>query len=139
MSQNFVPGHFAPVVFANAAAAGGVGVQLDIKDHTVDLTVLLHDVTNTGTGGVRARIAGPLDAQGTVNADLDLDSPPYGAAAIFPGVRGLCLFGFSLSRALQIPVRVEKLHFAAAVDKEVMYSFDVKMDANAGVVVYPAL
>ena len=138
MANNFVPGHFAPILWR--AAGTPADVQLNIKDHNVELSVLLHDVTHTGTAGIRARIAGPLDAAGSVNASLDLDAPPYMTTiSLFPGTQGLCLFSFTLTRALQIPVRVEKLKFQVAVDKEVMYGFDVKMDALAGVIVYPAL
>lgn len=135
--NNFSPGHFAAVAWqADGAAAATV---LQIKDHNVELSVLLHDVTHTGTNGVRARLAGPLDAQGTVNAGLDLDVPPYGAVSLLPGVKGVCGFGLNATRLIQVPVSVEKLKFISAVDKDVMYGFDVKMNALAGVLVYPAL
>lgn len=135
--NNFVPGHFAPIAWQASGAAASTTLQ--IRDHNVELETLLHDVTHTGTSGVRARIAGPLDAQGSVNATLDLDAPPYGAVSLFPGTKGICAFGFTTTRSLQLPVRVAKLKFMTAVDKEVAYGFDVKMDALAGVVVYPAL
>lgn len=137
MANDFRPGHYAPVIWQ---ATGGTASVLQIRDHTVDLSVMLHDVTHTGTDGVRARIAGPLDAAGTVNASLDLDLPPFqGPISLQPGFQGICAFGFTPAKFLQVPTRVEKLHFASAVDKEVTYSFDVKMDAFAGVVVYPSL
>ena len=134
--NNFVPGHFAPVAWQ---ANGGTAFTLQIREHSVDLTVLLHDVTHTGTSGVRARIAGPLDCQGNVQATLDLDAPPWGPVALLPGYRGICAFGVSPTRSLQLPVSVEKLRLQSSTEKEVNYSFDVKMNALAGVIVYPAL
>lgn len=134
--NNFQPGHFAPVAWQ---ATGLAAVTLQIKDHNVEMSVLLHDVTHTGTAGVRGRIAGPRDASGSVNASLDLDLPPYGAASIFEGLPGICAFGFSPLKLLQIPVRIEKVRYQSAVESEVKYGFDVKMSAFSGFIVYPAL
>lgn len=135
--NNFQPGHFGSALWQ---PTGGALVTVQIKEHTVDISVLLHDVTHGGTGGVRARIAGPLDAAGTVNADLDLDAPPYGPVALFPGVRGVTGLVYVPAKGpLQIPCRVEKVHYALSMEKEISYSFDVKIDALSGIAVYPAL
>lgn len=134
---NYQPGHFAPVQWQRV---GGQLALLNIKSHSIDLSVLLHDVTSTGSGGGRARIAGPLDAAGTVNLDLDMDQPPYAdPPLILSGVRGVAGFGFTLVRQLQVPMIVEKLHFAAEVDREVMWSTDMKFNQLAGVLIYPPL
>lgn len=134
---NYQRGDFVGVVFA---ATGLAPYTLGIKSHSLDLTCLLFDVTSTLSGGITARISGKLDAKGTVNADFDADAPPYGnPPAIIPGVRGICLFGVSAVRAVQVPVVVEKLHFESSVEAEVKYSFDCSMDSLAGQFVFPAL
>lgn len=134
---NFQRGDFVPVT---VQTAGLPAVLLNIKGHTLDLTCLLFDVTSTGSGGVTARISGKLDAAGTVNADFDADAPPYvNPPAIMPGLRGICVFGVSPVRGIQVPTICEKLHFESSVESEVKYSFDVKMNSLAGLFVFPAL
>lgn len=135
MSDNFQPGHLCPVRFK---PDGGNDATLNVKSHNLDLTALLHDVTGTRHAGVRARIGGPADAQGTVQADFDLDEAPYhDPPSIRPTVRGLMFFHISPTKAIQVPVIVERLHFESAVESQVKYSFDVKMNALAGALVYP--
>src|SRR5947209_1306803 len=110
MSFNFAPGHFAPVQWQPVS---GQAATLNIKGHDLTLSVLLHDVTGTSALGVRMRIAGPTDVEGNVQCDMDLDAPPYGTPPlIIPGVSGVAAFGFSLTRSIQVPLIVEKLHFA---------------------------
>jgi len=135
--NRFVAGHDVPVAWQPAGAAS---TTLDVKEHSVDLSVLLHDVTNNRHGGERARIAGPLDAQGTVQASLDLDQVPWNTPIpnVQPGVLGVIGFGVSATAAIQVPSIVEKFHSASAIEKEVNWSFDIKMSSIAGVVLYPA-
>ncbi len=146
MANRFVPGHFAPVSWtptlgplANVPALGA-STLLNIKSHDLKLSVLLHDVTHTGSLGVRGRLAGPLDADGNVQLDLDLDQLPFLAIPLIaPGISGIAVFGLSLVGGIQVPLIVETLHFASAVDKEVMWDFAGKMNSRAGFLVYPAL
>jgi hypothetical protein len=137
MAFNFQSGHYCPV---NWAPSGGVAGTLNIKSHDINLSVLLHDVTGTAAGGVRMRLAGPLDASGNVKADFDLDLPPYAAAPIIlPGLSGIITFGISATKGIQIPSICESLHFMSAVENEVTYDWASKMNSKAGFVVYPAL
>lgn len=138
MPDRFIAGHSIPVAWQPVGAAS---TTLDVKEHSVDLSVLLHDVTNSRHVGVRARLAGPLDAQGTVQASLDLDQVPWNAPTpnILPGVSGVIAFGVTAAAGIQVPTVVEKLHNASAIEKEVNWSFDVKMNSIAGAVVYPAV
>lgn len=133
---NFQTGEFCPVAWQ---ASGGALVTLNIRSHNLELSVLLLDVTTTGSGGVRSRIASLFDVSGTVETVFDLDIPPYAPApAILPGYKGVALFFIAPNAAIQVPLSVEKLHFQSAVDKEVVYSWDGKCNSLAGAVVYPA-
>lgn len=137
MSMNFSPGHFAPVAWQRT---GGVAGTLNIKQHDLKISVLLHDVTGTASLGVRGRLAGPTDVAGQVMCDLDLDVPPYiDPPLMLPGISGVAAFGMSASRAIQVPVIIEQLHFASAIDQEVKWDTDMKANSRAGLIVYPAL
>jgi hypothetical protein len=135
---DFQAGHLIPVSWQRQ---GGALAALNVKEHSLDLSVLLHDVTGVKALGVRARIAGPLDAQGRVVCDMDLDEAPFtDAVGITPGVRGIAVFGVSATRGgIQVPLICEKLHQACGTDKELMWDADWKMNSLAGDVVYPAL
>ena len=134
--NNFSPGFANPVAWT--AFGQGGPITLNVKKHSIDVESLLYDVTHTGTGGVRARLAGPVDASGNVLASLDLDLPPYAPAlSIVAGQRGVALFYLSPTRFLQLPCSVQKLHFESAIESEVLWNFDTKMNALAGFFVYP--
>lgn len=134
--NNFSPGQFVPAAWAPRGANFFI---LQIKESTLDESCLLFDVTHSGTGGIRARIAGPIDYAGTVNADLDLDLTPYAPLSLHAGNNGVIGFYFNATRFAQIPARIEKVHYQSATDSEVKYSFDAKADALSGLVVFPAL
>jgi len=133
---NFQRGDYVPVGWN---PQGGAGVVLNIKSHSLDISVLLFDTTNTGSGGFRSRLAGVGDAAGTVNADYDLDLSPYRAALITAGISGIANFYLSPTNFIQVPTIIEKVHYESAVESEVKYSFDVKGNSRAGLFVYPAL
>ena len=138
MAFNFSAGHLVPVEWQRSGTA--VITNLNIKSHDLRLSCLLHDVSGSGSGAGRARLAGPLDVAGQVMCDLDLDNPPYvDPPLIVPGVSGVCNFGLSASKGIQVPVIVEELHFTSAFEQQVKWDFSVKMNQLAGVIVYPAL
>lgn len=121
---------------------GGAAQRLNIKGYSLDLSCLLFDVTHTASGGNTARIAGKADASGTINADFDLDLPPYAASPlIVPGVSGLCLFYVNVaqSKFFQVPTIIEKVRYESQVESYLKYSFEVKMNSLAGAFVFPAL
>lgn len=136
--NNFVPGHLSGGVVWSPTGLG-VNPALNIKSHSLDISVMLHDVTHTASGGIRARLAGVTDLAGDVEADFDLDAPPYSTLIdIFPGLSGIMLFGLSALKAIQVPVIVEKKRYQMTIDSEVKYSFSVKANSRAGFFVYPA-
>lgn len=148
---NFQPGHFVPVQWQRA---GGVLATLNVKQHDLTLSVLLHDVTGVKANGIRARLAGPIDAEGRVNCDMDLDEPPYldppllqmgvsGVGAFGVGVGPIPLSGFTPLapgfRFIQVPLIIEQLHFSSATDQEVKWDTSMKMNSRAGFLVFPSL
>lgn len=120
----------------------GLGlVTLNIHDDNLDIEALLLDVTNTGSGGLTSRLAGKLDASGTINATFDLNAPPYLAPLfVLPGQSGVYGKGMSpnSAKSIQVPAIIGKVHYQSGVDSELKYSFDVKMNARAGFLVYPS-
>lgn len=125
---------------ASVTPTGGATTVLNIKNHSFDLMATLFDVTGTGSGGGTARIGGKLDFNGTINAALDLDALPWLAIPnILPLTRGITAFYVSPIAFIQVPTIVEKFHGQSAVDSEVQYSFDVKMDAHSGLLIFPPI
>jgi len=147
----FVRGDLAPVALRTPTGF------MNITGYSLDHTVLLYDVTHTGFGGAgTARIGGKPDVAGTINADLDIDLAPFGGTlAILPGTSGIIFFyvsntnvpGQVVGKAVQVPVIVEKLHWETAIQSQLKYSLDIKMDilapnvaapTQAPAIVYPA-
>ena len=136
MANNFISGHKAPVAIQVLGFTAGT---LNVRGWSLDEEVLVFDVTHTGTGGRTARIAGKADHKGTVNADYDADIPPYLApVGIRAGGIAVILFFVSPSKPIQVPVLITKVHYEAAIENEVKYSFEVAENVLAGVIVYPA-
>lgn len=136
--NNYISGHRAGVAFFTQGEGGATVLQ--VKSQTLDEDGLIFDVSNTGTGGRTARIAGKADHKGTVNADFDADAPPYLAPpAIRFGTLGIIMFFFQPSKPIQIPVIVTKTHFESAIESEIRYSFECAENVLAGVIVYPAV
>lgn len=140
MPFNFQPGHLVGV---NWQAQGlGVATALNIKSHNLTLLSLLHDVTGVLAGGVRARLAGPTDVDGDMQLDFDALAPPYLSPPLIQnGVSGVAAWGLSAApvRSISVPLICEKVHFASAVDKEVMWDAAFKCNSIVGPIVYPAL
>lgn len=136
---NFQAGHLIPVTWANTGGDGAF--SLNIKEHNLEFSVLLHDVTGVKANGLRARLAGPADIAGRMVCDLDLDEAPWSAAVgVRQGNSGLAVFGVNAAGAgFQVPLICEKLRFSGATDKELMWDADWKANSLAGALVYPAL
>lgn len=139
--QNYQRGDLTGVAWLSQVAGGfAPGIALTVKDQDLDLSALLLDVTTVLSGGGRARLASLQDASTTINAQYDADASPYLAVPnIVPGAGGILLFAITVGalRNLQVPMRIEKVHWKSGVEGSVMYSFDAKMDSRLGVIVYP--
>lgn len=136
---SFVAGHLVPVSW-NYSLTAKPPAELNVKETSLDLSVLLHDVTGVKANGVRARIAGPFDVAGRVVCDLDLDEVPWDDAVnVFPGFKGIMKYGVSPHHRIELPLICEKLHTAGATDREVSWDADWKCNSLAGTVVFPAM
>lgn len=135
--NNFQRGDLSPVSWAPQNL--GFTALLNVKESTVDVMVILFDVSHTGLGGDTGRIRGKRDASGTVHASIDLDAPPWGNTVVLnEGQPGIMLQFVGPTKAIQLPMCVERLHFQGAnMQKECDYSFDAKMNKLAGFLVYP--
>lgn len=112
-----------------------------VRDQDLDLSALLLEVTSTLSGGFRARLGGLGDSASTILAVYDADTSPYLAVPnIIPGAGGLLLFALTVgaTRNIQVPMRVEKVHWKSGTETAVMWNFDAKMDSRIGLLVFPA-
>lgn len=118
---------------------GQASVTLNITGWNGDHDGLLFEVTHTGHGGHCARISGRDDWKGTVQADFDLDAPPYLSTTpnIRFGTTGIIRKFVSTTKFIQVPVVIAKVHYESAVQSQLKYSFDVAMSVLAGTMVYP--
>lgn len=120
---------------------GNAAAALAVKDQDLDLSALLLDVTSVLSGGARARLGGLNDAACTCTAVYDADISPYlPTPNIVPGAGGLLLYAVTVgaTRNIQVPMRIEKVHWKSGIETAVMWNFDCKMDSRIGTVVYPA-
>lgn len=131
--DNYQDGAQATIQFQTA-----VGVTtLSIRSSTGDLESIVHDVTGTRHRGNTARIGGKIDYSTTLTAAFDLDQPPWALPPLLvPNSNGILFLGLAAggsgSAGVSCGVIISKLHFEQAVDKEIIYSFDAKMNILAG-------
>lgn len=119
----------------------GAAVALTVRDQDLDLSALLLDVTSCLSQGARARLGGLQDAECTITAVYDADSSPYLAVPnIVQGAGGILLFAITVgaTRNIQVPLRVEKVHWKGGIETAIMWNFSAKMDSRIGSLVYPA-
>lgn len=139
-NQFFVPGHACGVAFQ--VYGQGTVALLCVTSHTMEELVQLFDVSNTCHNGRTARLAGKGDHSGTINADMDLDAPPYlNPPYIRAGVSGVMYSHFkhyALGLPMQIPVIIEKVHYEFSIGSQSKWSFDVKENCLAGTFAMPA-
>lgn len=141
--NNYQPGFACPVQWVpyDLGKISGRLVTLDVESHSVDISVILSEIMHTGLGGDTGRLANRRDASGTVNADFDADLPPYlDPPRLREGQSGYILFYYSalsLKRPIQVPMIIEKLHYEMQQGSHTKYSFDVKMNALIGTIIYP--
>ena len=146
---NYQRGDLVPASWSPVALRAGGGVistnilfttTLNIKGHNLKLSALLIDVTNSGTGGTRARISGVNDFNGTLNMSYDLDIPHFNSPPLLVhGQPGVAVFGLDPAHGIQVPMSCEEVGASSAVDKEVLFDVTMKANALAGVLVYQPL
>jgi hypothetical protein len=135
---NYIRGDFGFFIFQ---PTGGPATTLCVTGHSLDIEVLVYEIINTCSGGLMWRITGRTDAKGSIQADFDLDAPPYVAPqSIIPGMKGIAIFGMNqqANKGIQVPGLISKNHYEVAMNAQVKYNFDFQLDARQGQLVYPA-
>lgn len=122
-SGNWQVGYNKSVIFG--------GTSLKILESSWDEEIDQLIVTHSQSGGVEGWIAGILKGEGTVRANVDADSAPP-ALTIVPGAMGTFLFTIGTATPFVIPVGITKVHYQTAVEGKVEYSFNVKLNSEAG-------
>lgn len=134
----------AQVVFEISTIGAPQNAVLNVRSSNLDFTSITHLVMGTIHKGLAARIGGALDFQSTITAVFDLDTPPWLAPPlVLPNARGLLLYGLQAipigaagAIGIQLPFIIPKVHYEQAVDKEIIYSFDIQMNILAGNLAY---
>lgn len=132
----FVSGHANPAVWQPFGSSQQY--VLNITGWTGDEEINVLDVTHSGLGGLRGRLANVLDFQTVVGADYDLLAPPYlDPPSIKPGFNGNMFLFVSPTNFFQFPGMICKLHWESQVLGKVSYNFDFKLNAIVGPYVRP--
>src|SRR5262245_2076318 len=131
MPTDFQAGFSNPVKFTPDGAGQ---TTINITDWSHDELIDLLDTSHSGTAGVEDNIAGLLRAEGTFNADLDLNALPATASTpnLRAGVKGVFLKHVSTGKTIQVPARITRVHYASAVAGKVSWSCSYKLCASAG-------
>jgi hypothetical protein len=114
-----------------------LGLVMKIKSTSWDEHIEKLIVTHTQSGGVQGWIAGILDGEGHVDANIDASLVPPNFALV-AGIQGIAVWGIGSANAFQLPVGVTKVHYQSAVAGLVEYSFDIALNSETGVYVRPS-
>jgi hypothetical protein len=119
------------LISAQWQKVGLAAATLNITGHTLDLSALMYNVTNSGTGGNAAKLAGTNDAKGNIKASFDRDLPPYSPLIqIVAGASGGGFWGVTAdqTRFIAVPIIISIVHYMSELTHELQYSFDVEMN-----------
>lgn len=108
-----------------------LGIALKIKGTTWDEHIEKLIVTHSQSGGVQGWIAGILDGEGNVTANINADAVPA-SFALVAGVKGIATWGIGSVNPFTIPVGVTKVHYQSTVAGLVEFSFDMALDSETG-------
>lgn len=134
--MSFTAGH-SSLAGATWTPDGGGTTVLAIRGHSWEEQVAGLLTTHTQSGGKAARIAGVLDGQGNVTADVDAALLPPGFS-LKAGQKGVMTFGVGSASPFSVHGMILKVHYQTAVEGKVEYNFDVAMDSTTGAYVYPS-
>lgn len=132
----YVPGYDKAATFQLDGA--GSATTLAIRSWSWAENVQKLVTTHTGTSGKAACIAGVLDGEGDVEANLDAAALPCATApGIKAGAKGSITFAVGGSTTWIIHVMVTRVNWRSAVDALVTYSFSVALDYTTTTYTYP--
>lgn len=119
----WVPGYNRSIVF--------LGVALKVKGGTFTEMVEKLIVTHNQSGGVQGWLAGILDGQGSVQANVDAAAVPP-SFGLYAGASGTLLYSLGSTVPYSIPVTVERKTYQWVVNGLLEYSFDVSVNSEVG-------
>ena len=127
----YVPGYSQGVTFQLSGA--NTATTLKVTGHTWMEKVQDLITTHTGSGGIQERIAGVLDGEGTVDANVDAADLVHDTApGVRAGAKGTITHAVGSSQPFTIKVMVTELMFKSVVNGLVTYSFKTALDNTSG-------
>lgn len=119
----WVPGYNRTITF--------LGVNLKVKGGSFTEMVEKLIVTHNQSGGVQGWLAGILDGQGSIQANVDAGAVPP-AFGLVAGVSGFLTYSLGSTNPYVIPVTVERKNYQWVVNGLLEYSFDVSVNSEVG-------
>lgn len=125
--MEFTPGYNKAVTFKVDGA--GSATTLKVTDWSWEEQVNALVTTHTGSGGKATRIAGVLDGDGTVTANVDIDALPNATApGIVAGAKATITYSFGTATPWSAHVLVTKVNYRSQVGGLLTYNFNVALD-----------
>src|ERR1041384_805735 len=116
----------------------GTATTLNITAWSWAEEVMKLVTTHTGSAGIQAVLAGILDGEGSVEANVDIAALPNAAApGIIAGAKGTITFNTGTSVVYSIHVMVTQVPWKSSVNGLLQYSFNVTLDSTTGTYVRP--
>lgn len=118
---------------------GGSNTTLNIRAWSWNEQVNKLVTTHTGSAGIAACIAGVLDGDGTIEANVDAAALPNNTApGIVPGAKAVIRPAVGSSNNWAIHVMVVSVNWKSAVDGLVTYSANVALDSTTNTYTRPS-
>lgn len=118
--------------------SGASSVSLNVTEHSWMEQVDKIDVTNTGSGGLQALLAGILRGTGTVKAFFDSANPQYtsGTGLIRAGNKGRLTHTVASGKSYGIPALITQVTTTVPVAGGVTFEFQIELDVSSDTVGY---
>lgn len=132
----YQPGYDKAVTFK---VDSGSDVVLNVTGWSWEEQVNALLTTHTGTNGKATRLAGVLDADGTVEANFDAAAIPSATSpGIKAGAKGVIQYDVGTTTNWKAHVLITKVNYRSQVGGLVTYNFNVALDDDATNYTYPA-
>lgn len=118
---------------------GGGAVTLNITSHSWGEEVQKLVTTHSGTGGKACCIAGVLDGDGQIEANIDPTALPNATSpGIVAGAKGVIALDVGSSSDWSIHVMITRVNWRSVVNGLVTYSFNYALDNTSGTYTRPS-
>jgi len=132
----YKPGYARAVTFQLDGAMGATTIKVTATSWDEHIEPLIS--THTGSGGIQERLAGILDGEGDVQANVDGAALPNAAApGIVAGAKGTLTYDVGGTTPFTIHVLIQKVHWASVVNGLMTYSFHALLDNTSGTYTRP--